>query len=217
MERARTSAIVALVTVLMAATAAWAQQAGSAETAPVEVGLGVTINSAGTDVNALPACLTLALPCTHSQKGQWGGFGLDLGVDSRVAPHVAITASAGVAGYGWDSPATAATHRQSVNVVRAFLVGPTFRSEFRRPRAAPHETDRFFGRVLVGVEHSTLFQSALVIQPSIGVDSYCAFGRRREHYGTIRMELGYRLSLDAPYPVGGLHVFFGAVLGPRGE
>lgn len=200
------------------ATPAWTQALPApqrAEAAPVEVSLGLSINSLGTDLNARPACVELADPCTHSQSSDWGGFGLDLGVAGAVARHVAVMGAATLSGYSWDSPESARANRSSSSIVRALLAGPTVRSSFTHPRGRLSESDRVFGEVLFGVEGSTISSPHQVVQASVGVDSRSLLASSPGHAVTVRLEIGYRASPGLPHPETGLRFFIGAVIGPR--
>jgi hypothetical protein len=184
-----------------------------AEPAPVEVSLGVSINGLASDLNARPACVELAYPCTHAQSSDWGGFGLDVGVAGAVARHLAVTGAATVAEYNWDSPESSRANRTSASVVRALLAGPTWRSSFTHPRGLNNESDRLFAEVLFGVEGSTITPPHGVIQASVGVDSHGLLPSSPTHSVTVRLEIGYRASPGLSLPDTGLRFFIGAVIG----
>jgi hypothetical protein len=157
----------------------------------------------------------LAQPCTRAEPAKWGGFGLDLTVDTAVSRHVAITVLAGIASYGYDTPRSLQQHRVATDVTRLFAVGPTLRTTFTHPTAASMENDRFFVQALAGLEDSTIFDTRPAIQFGAGVDTHTALGRTRTHHGTIRLELSYRFAPGAVYPRAGFRAFFGAVFGPH--
>jgi hypothetical protein len=178
--------------------------------APVEVALGLTFNSLGTDVNAEPACVMRALPCTHAQPSRWGGVGLDVLGSGAVSAHLAVTLAATVSAYGWDARPTIATHIEATNVVRAGLVGLTLRSRFSHPLGPTGEEDRAFVQVLGGIEQDSLFGSHPVFDASAGLDSHSRVGVRGRQ-ATVRLAVGYRASAG----VGGLRFFLGVVVGPH--
>lgn len=216
MRRRRVAWTVAAMSwIAIPAASAEAGQQLAVEPAPVEMGLGVTINSVGTDVNAPPACLVLEHICTRAQPGKWGGFGADLTVDTAVSRHVAITALASIASFGYDTPESLRAHRTATNVTRVLAIGPTLRTTFTHPAPASLENDRFFVQVLAGIEDSTIFDTRPTVQVGVGVDTYTAVGRTRTHHGTVRLELSYRFNPGAVYPRGGFRAFFGAVFGPH--
>jgi hypothetical protein len=212
--------VVAMVAVVVGAGDASAQatlpQQPRPEPGDVEVAAGLTLSGLSTDVNAWPACTSLALPCTHEHPGSFGGFGANLSVTRSIGQRAGITVAGEIAGFGFDSALEPETRRSSTDAVTALMAGPTFRTSFGHPRGARRQSDRFFGQVLVGVQHDSIFDTRPIIQVNAGADSLGPFGRRGGR-GTFRIAAGYRFTPSASSASGGLWFFFGVVVGPRGQ
>lgn len=185
------------------------------EAGDTELALGFTINGAATDVNAAPACTSLALPCTHERSGSFGGFGIHADVTRKAGEHAGITVAGEVAGYGFDSALEPLTHRPSTDAVTVLMAGPTFRTRFGRPRGPRQQSDRLFCQVLVGVQNDAIFDTRPFIQIAAGADSRGPVGRAGGGVGTIRITAGYRVAPGAAYAAGGFWFFLGVVLGPH--
>ena len=194
------------------AAAALAQTAPAVEAGRVEVGVGLSVNALGTDLNAAPACEQGSFPCTHARPSDWGGFGLDLDVARTVARHLAVNGAATISDYSWDSPESVRAGRSSTSVVRALLVGPMVRSSFGRPRGWTNESDRMFGQLLIGVEGSTIAPVHRVVEVGIGVDSHGLLASAPSH--TVTVTSGNRLSRSTGRAASGSRT---AILHRRGD
>jgi hypothetical protein len=210
----RTAVTVTLALLVGPLPMARAQTPSPVASAPAEVGVGLTINRLGTDVNAGPTCAVLSLPCTHDQPSRWGGFGLDLAGSVAVSPRLAFTAAATVSAHGWDSRRSIAARTAETDVVSAGLVGLTLRSRFSHPIARTGEQDRPFVQILAGVEHTAVVPTHPVVDVTVGIDSYGPVGARRRP-ATVRLAIAYRVSPWVSDEVSGLRFLFGVVIGPH--
>jgi hypothetical protein len=142
-----------LVAGFLMETPAWAQPKPDVELSNVEVSVGITINALFQDVNALPTCAQLSLPCTHTKPNRFGGFGIDLSVAHAVSPNVAIVSGASAFETSWTSPDASSTHRQATTRVTAVAIGPRISTDFFYAPSDPHP-GRLFAQVLLGAELS---------------------------------------------------------------
>ena len=207
-----------LVVGLPGASVAWAQPARDVRLSPVEVGVGLTINAIFADVNALPNCQTLSLPCTHNRSGSSGGFGAALSVAGNLNEHLAVAGDFNVFGAGWDSPQSVLARRSEVDRVRSALVGVRVSTGFFYPGNHDPTPGRFFAEALAGGQGS----DAVPLRPSwvVGAGADVILHRHDPAAGptlapALRMALDYQLTPGSGRNLSGWRAVFGVVFGAR--
>jgi hypothetical protein len=207
--------------VLVASAApALARQRPDVVVPPVEVSVGLTINAIAQDVNAVPACLTLGLPCTDAAPHESGGFGLTFGVAQNVNDRLAVVGEFSKYVNDWDNWTSVESRRRAVNQVSSLLVGPRISTDFFYPGKGDREPGRFFGQLLFGGEASDVLPLRPALQIGGGVDVIVAGGRSRgpawepQHDMTFRMAIDYRVTPGHGRNLTGWRFVFGIVFGP---
>jgi hypothetical protein len=188
---------------------------------PVEVSVGLTINAIAQDVNAVPECLNLGLPCTDESPRQAGGFGLTFGVAQNVNDRLAIVGDFSKYASEWDDWSSFPSGRRAVNQVTSLLIGPRISTPFFYPGNGDREPGRFFGQLLAGAEASDVVPLRPAIQIGGGVDVIVPGGGSRgfapgpPHDMTFRLAIDYRVTPGRGRNLSGWRFVFGVVFGPR--
>lgn len=212
----------------LVASAAWAQPRPKVQLSSYEVLIAVSPGWTSQDVNAIPECLRLSLPCTRGSPGRAGGVGVAVSMsrylrkpaDAHQAGALAITVDVSRFSSAYDSSDGGGAIRRARMHATSVLVGPRITTSFlyedrRSPRAG-----RYFFHALVGGQRSNVAgpRPAFVL----GGGGEMVFPRgnsRRDLSGppravTLRVGLDYWLRpgrLDAP----GFRLVVGVLIGPR--
>jgi hypothetical protein len=186
------------------------------ELSPLEVSIGATINTLFTDVNSIPHCVRLALPCTHGQPDRFSGFGLNLGIARSVGTHLAIAGEVSAFRADWDVLDSERRVGRASTHVTSFLVGPRASTQFLFYRPSH---GRFFFHALVGAERSSVagFRPTVVI--GTGADGGL-FGSSRHLRGPsrplfLRWSVDYRISSGSGRSFSGFRFAVSLMFGPR--
>jgi hypothetical protein len=188
-----------------------AQQLPDVVLSPIEVSVGLAINSIGQVANpAPPACADLGLPCTNEPPVQAGGFGLTFGLAKNLSDRLAIVGDF-----------SKSLNELSVNPMTSLAVGPRISTGFFYPGTGDPEPGRFFGQLLVGGVASDIVGLRPALQIGGGVDFIMPGGYSRgfapgpPHDMTIRMAIDYVVTPGPGVPLSGWRFVFGFVIGPR--
>ena len=213
--------LLVLSALVLVSTPAWAQPAQNVKLSPVEVSLGLTINGLFQDVNTLPDCSILSLPCTHAAPAKFSGLGLNVSVSRNLSERLAITGEVGRFSSGWDSLGSLREHRREAAHATSVLVGPRVSTGFFYPGNGDREPGRFFGQILAGGEASDVAPLRPAFLLGGGADVIIPLGGSRGtgtspvHALTLRLALDYRLTPGTGRNLSGWRFVSGVVFGPR--
>lgn len=184
----------------------------------VEILVAATVNAVWQDANAVPDCVQLALPCTHTRASSFGGFGVNVAVARNLNSHAAVVFDVSTFAARWDDGPSAQDARGVWLRELSVAGGPRLSTGFVR---VGREPGRFFTHALVGAEASDVTRLRPVLLVGGGVDGMIGTGRSRglapgpTRDFALRLELGYRFAPGTGRNLSGLRFVIGCVLGPR--
>jgi hypothetical protein len=172
-------------------------QAPPVTTSPFDVAVGATLNGLFSDVNSVPACVELGLPCAHEHPDQVSGFGGNAALARNLSSKVAIAGDVSIFADAC----------------------PRFTTGFFDPGTGDRCPGRFFAQVLGGVESSGVVPVRPVVILGVGSDvlfvgSAGGSGGKSRVPG-LRLTIDYRLSPGEGRNFSGWRFGVAVLIGPR--
>lgn len=214
----RSPPLLVAVALTFVATTAGAQPARDVKLPALEASIGLTVNGLAQDVNSVPHCLNLALPCTHSTPSRFSGFGVNVSLSRNLSNRLAIAGDVSTFAAAWDGRVAAGAPRRAVAHATSVVVGPRVSTGFFYPGNGDRTPGRFFGHILAGGEASDVAPLRPALLVGGGSDVIIPWGGESDgspHSVTLRMGLDYRLTPGGERNLSGWRFVLGFVLGPR--